>query len=168
MRHVKLTDFGLSLGGEGGERAAQEALSESVRVGAELGPAEKTSEDGEGVSGCATREGKEGGSGEVDHLYSKTAPANSLDFRKIGPGTPDYMAPEILLCREHTYAVDWWSLGVVAYELMCGVPPFNAPTKEEVFKNALNGSIYWPTAEEIGSEEGLRACCKFYKGLADL
>eukprot|EP00946_MAST-07B_sp_MAST-7B-sp1_P000052 g52.t1 len=155
--HVKLTDFGLSFAGvgEGGERAAQDADSESVRVSGRLSPAQKASENGKGAAGCIAREGKEGGSGDVDNLNSSTASANSLDFRKIGPGTPDYMAPEILLGREHTYAVDWWSLGVVAYELMCGVPPFNAPTKEEVFKNALNGNIYWPTAEEIGSEEGL-------------
>ena len=45
-------------------------------------------------------------------------------------GTPDYLAPELLLGAGHGPEVDWWSLGVVAYEFVVGVPPFNADTPE--------------------------------------
>ena len=77
--------------------------------------------------------------------------------RKGHVGTPDYMAPEILLGQVHTEAVDWWSLGVVAYELMIGTPPFNAASAEDVFANILQRRLEWPVAslEEEEEEEGI-------------
>lgn len=47
-------------------------------------------------------------------------------------GTPDYLAPELLLRRPHGKGVDWWGLGVVLYELRVGVPPFSDDTPEKV------------------------------------
>ncbi|KAG2379323.1 hypothetical protein C9374_007462 [Naegleria lovaniensis] len=60
------------------------------------------------------------------------------------PGTPDYIAPELLLGAEHDYAVDYWSLGCITYELLFGVPPFNSDTVEEIFDNILSGEYEWP------------------------
>lgn len=59
-------------------------------------------------------------------------------------GTPDYIAPEILKGLEHGKMVDWWSLGVMIYEFLCSVPPFNADTVDEVFDNILHHEIAWP------------------------
>lgn len=56
-------------------------------------------------------------------------------------GTPDYLAPELLLMQGHGPAVDWWALGVCLYEFMTGIPPFNDETPEKVFENILNKSI---------------------------
>ena len=41
-------------------------------------------------------------------------------------GTPNYIAPEILLKQGYTQTCDWWSVGVILYEMVIGRPPFNA------------------------------------------
>lgn len=46
-------------------------------------------------------------------------------------GTPEYMAPEMVSARGHTCSVDFWSLGILLYEMLCGRTPFALDTKEE-------------------------------------
>lgn len=56
-------------------------------------------------------------------------------------GTPDYMAPEVILAQGYNFAVDWWALGVIAYEFLVGIPPFHADNVAEIFKNAVNNEV---------------------------
>ncbi|XP_059900822.1 serine/threonine-protein kinase greatwall isoform X1 [Gadus macrocephalus] len=70
-------------------------------------------------------------------------------------GTPDYLAPELLLGKPHVsgygccdFMVDWWALGVCLFEFLTGVPPFNDETPQLVFQNILNRDIPWPEGEE--------------------
>ncbi|XP_063595094.1 serine/threonine-protein kinase greatwall-like [Penaeus indicus] len=63
-------------------------------------------------------------------------------------GTPDYLAPELLLRLGHGPAVDWWALGVCLFEFMTGIPPFNDESPEAVFHNILQRDIPWPEDEE--------------------
>ncbi|CAH0724815.1 unnamed protein product, partial [Brenthis ino] len=72
-------------------------------------------------------------------------------------GTPDYLAPELLLRQEHGPPVDWWALGVCLYEFMTGVPPFNDETPQAVFKNILSKNIEWPEGDEALSAEAVGA-----------
>lgn len=72
-------------------------------------------------------------------------------------GTPDYLAPEILLGNDHTPAVDWWSLGVCLYEFLTGVPPFNDDTPELVFSHIMERELLWPEGEEALSELAVEA-----------
>uniref|UniRef100_A0A182NS22 Serine/threonine-protein kinase greatwall n=1 Tax=Anopheles dirus TaxID=7168 RepID=A0A182NS22_9DIPT len=72
-------------------------------------------------------------------------------------GTPDYLAPELLLQQGHGAAVDWWALGVCLYEFLTGVPPFNDETPQKVFENILSRLIEWPTDEESLSAEAVEA-----------
>lgn len=58
-------------------------------------------------------------------------------------GTPDYLAPELLLMQGHGASVDWWSLGVCLYEFMTGIPPFNDETPQKVFDNILKRSKFF-------------------------
>ncbi|KAK4837428.1 hypothetical protein QYF36_005327 [Acer negundo] len=63
-------------------------------------------------------------------------------------GTPDYLAPEILLGMGHGATADWWSVGVILYELLVGIPPFNAKTPQQIFDNIMNRDIPWPKIPE--------------------
>jgi serine/threonine-protein kinase greatwall len=97
-----------------------------------------------GVGGASKMADGDGEKGGNDDDNDNDNDAEEFGRRKGHVGTPDYMAPEILLGREHTEAVDWWSLGVVAYELMTGAPPFNSTSAEEVFTNILQRKLVWP------------------------
>lgn len=62
-------------------------------------------------------------------------------------GTPEYMAPEILRGEEYDYAVDWWSLGCVIYDMMSGKPPFTGNShkviQDKIIKNKLLMPFYF-------------------------
>ncbi|KAJ7009101.1 LOW QUALITY PROTEIN: hypothetical protein NC653_007669 [Populus alba x Populus x berolinensis] len=73
--------------------------------------------------------------------------------RHSAVGTPDYLAPEILLGTEHGYAADWWSVGIILFEFITGIPPFTAERPEIIFDNILNRKIPWPSVPDDMSYE---------------
>lgn len=56
-------------------------------------------------------------------------------------GTPEYIAPEVILNQGHGKAVDWWTLGVLIYEMHAGIDPFNDEDPMGIYKNILRGKI---------------------------
>lgn len=56
-------------------------------------------------------------------------------------GTPDYMAPEMLLGDSFGPEVDWWALGVIVFEFLMGYRPFTAETPEDIFNNVVRQNI---------------------------
>ncbi|CAN6891302.1 unnamed protein product [Brassica oleracea] len=73
--------------------------------------------------------------------------------KRSAVGTPDYLAPEILLGTGHGATADWWSVGIILFEFMVGIPPFNADHPEQIFDNILNRNIPWPSVPEEMSHE---------------
>ena len=53
-------------------------------------------------------------------------------------GTPDYLAPEILLKSAYGPQVDWWALGVMLFEFLVGITPFDGETNEQIYDNILH------------------------------
>ena len=60
-------------------------------------------------------------------------------------GTPSYLAPEVLRSLESSdgYGIecDWWSLGIIAYEFMVGVTPFEGDTQKETYDSIMNYEV---------------------------
>jgi len=54
-------------------------------------------------------------------------------------GTPDYFAPELIASQGHTNAVDWWTLGVLVFELMSGHPPFESAYPMQIYSKVTKG-----------------------------
>ena len=54
-------------------------------------------------------------------------------------GTPDYIAPEVILGQGYGYSVDWWSMGVILYEMMVGATPFCSTTVQQLFEEITDG-----------------------------
>mmetsp|Transcript_7366 Transcript_7366/g.12380 ORF Transcript_7366/g.12380 Transcript_7366/m.12380 type:complete len:522 (+) Transcript_7366:80-1645(+) len=59
-------------------------------------------------------------------------------------GTPVYLAPEIWLRKTYGFEVDWWSLGCVLFEMVCGLPPFWGDTIKDVYKKVINTQPKFP------------------------
>merc|ERR1719447_2713270 len=53
-------------------------------------------------------------------------------------GTPDYIAPEVFLQTGYDKSCDWWSLGVIMFEMLIGYPPFCSETPQETYRKVMN------------------------------
>ena len=65
-------------------------------------------------------------------------------------GTPEYLAPELLTGAGYTKSVDWWTLGVLLYEMLTGLPPFYSEDVNEMYRKILQDPLRFP--EEVGSD----------------
>jgi cGMP-dependent protein kinase len=61
-------------------------------------------------------------------------------------GTPDYFAPEIIASTGHNKAVDWWTLGILVFELMSGHPPFESNYPMQIYNKVMMGigKVHFP------------------------
>jgi len=59
-------------------------------------------------------------------------------------GTPEYLAPEILLNKGHGKPVDWWTSGILIYEMLAGIDPFTDEDPMAIYQKILKGKVRFP------------------------
>lgn len=114
--HIKLTDFGLAAG------ALNPGRIDSLRHRLEQ------VKDTDFVYRTPAERGS---------LY-KAMRAGNPHYADSIVGSPDYMAPEVLRAKSYGYSVDYWSLGCMLFEFLCGFPPFSGGSPEETWANLKN------------------------------
>jgi len=71
-------------------------------------------------------------------------------------GTPEYLAPEIIQQKGHSYAVDWWSLGVLIYQMLLGISPFYAANVNEMYDKIVKGPLKFHRSMNLDTRDLLK------------
>ena len=77
--------------------------------------------------------------------------ATKLDKDKLALsfcGTAEYLAPEMLANKGHDHTVDWWTLGILLYEMIVGIPPFFHKNKHLMYFLIQEAGVTFPTVEK--------------------
>ncbi|KAJ8142667.1 hypothetical protein OY671_004191 [Metschnikowia pulcherrima] len=120
--HIKLTDFGLAAGTVSNDRI------ESMRVKlASLQDIENYQAPSKMMY-------------ERQQLFRQSQGHHNLANSIVG--SPDYMALEVLEGKNYNFTIDYWSLGCMLFEALCGYPPFSGSKQDETYYNLKN----WKTA----------------------
>lgn len=138
--HLKLSDFGLCTPVGAARRGWGGAASSSCDGGEEEREAAAAAAD------------SRGGAREQQLRQQQPPSRRELAFSTVG--TPDYIAPEVLLRSGGGYGpeVDWWSLGAVLYEMLVGAPPFAAEDAAETVRRAVAWRAWLRLPGEGGNE----------------
>ncbi|XP_033111837.1 serine/threonine-protein kinase LATS1-like [Anneissia japonica] len=144
--HIKLTDFGLCTGFRW---THDSKYYQKAGVHARQDSMEPSEEWGEEKCSCGEDYGHSVKSKGLKTLERRKKHKRCIAHSLVG--TPNYIAPEVLLREGYTSACDWWSVGVIMYEMLVGQPPFLADTPAETQKKV----IYWKDYLRIPHEAGL-------------
>lgn len=88
--------------------------------------------------------GRSGGTSSKDlpAIDTKSCIANFRTNSFVG--TEEYIAPEVIKGCGHTSAVDWWTLGILIYEMLYGTTPFKGKNRNATFANILRDDVPFP------------------------
>ncbi|KAJ8250617.1 hypothetical protein COCON_G00225390 [Conger conger] len=77
-------------------------------------------------------------------------------------GTPEYVAPEVIMNKGHDFGADCWSLGILIFELLTGSPPFSGSDPIKIYTTVLQGieKVDFPKRVSKRSEDLIRRLCK--------
>ncbi|WFD28552.1 cAMP-dependent protein kinase [Malassezia nana] len=94
----------------------------------------------------------------IDFGFAKiTTESNGMCWTLCG--TPDYLAPEIIRARGYNSSVDWWSVGVLLFEMLAGYPPFYTDDGNPIklYEKILAGHVQYPSFFEAGAKDLLKS-----------
>ncbi|XP_053604278.1 ribosomal protein S6 kinase 2 beta [Plodia interpunctella] len=94
----------------------------------------------------------------TDFGLSKLPPSSDKAYSFCG--TVEYMAPEVVNRRGHTFAADWWSFGVLMFEMLTGNLPFHGSTRHETMTQILKAKLGMPANLSEEAQSLLRALFK--------
>jgi protein kinase X len=66
-------------------------------------------------------------------------------------GTPNYLAPEIIMGYGHNKGVDWWALGILIFEFLSGYPPFNDSNPFDIYRRIAFGYFEFPSSVSMNA-----------------
>lgn len=93
--------------------------------------------------------------------FSLSKDLRSNDLTSTFCGTNEYLAPEVVRGESYGIAIDWWTVGVLMYEMMYGKTPFFCANKAQMFKRVLTADIFFPWTVDESAESLLRGLlCK--------
>ncbi|KAI9283475.1 serine/threonine-protein kinase orb6 [Umbelopsis sp. AD052] len=134
--HIKLSDFGLSTGfHKTHDSQYYQRLMEGVQ----------NSNGMESINLTMSLKDK-------DKIATWKKNRRALAYSTVG--TPDYIAPEIFLQQGYGQECDWWSLGTIMFECLCGYPPFCSENPHETYRKIINWreTLYFPDDQPLSRE----------------
>ncbi|CAL8315099.1 unnamed protein product [Lota lota] len=140
--HIKLTDFGLCTGFRWTHDSKYYQSGDHVRQ-----DSMDFSKDWEDPANCLCGD-------RLKPLERRKARQHQRCLAHSLVGTPNYIAPEVLLRTGYTQLCDWWSVGVILYEMVVGQPPFLATTPLETQLKVINwqSALHIPAAAKLSAE----------------
>ncbi|KAM8802536.1 serine/threonine-protein kinase LATS2 isoform 2-T3 [Rhynchonycteris naso] len=150
--HIKLTDFGLCTGFRWTHNSKYYQKGSHVRQDS-MEPGDLWDD----VSNCRCGD-------RLKTLEQRARKQHQRCLAHSLVGTPNYIAPEVLLRKGYTQLCDWWSVGVILFEMLVGQPPFLAPTPTETQLKVINweSTLHIPTQVQLSPEARdliTKLCC---------
>ncbi|CAI5506916.1 unnamed protein product [Closterium sp. Naga37s-1] len=129
--HMKLSDFGLC-----------KPLDTSTF------PAVDVEEAAAMLSNASLNDNQQGsGRSQAEQLQNWQKNRRTLAYSTVG--TPDYIAPEVLLKKGYSLECDWWSMGAIMYEMLIGYPPFYSDDPMTTCRKIVNWRTHLKFPEEV-------------------
>ncbi|XP_040920791.1 cGMP-dependent protein kinase 1 [Toxotes jaculatrix] len=94
----------------------------------------------------------------VDFGFAKELVRGEKTYSFVG--TPEYMAPEIIKNQGHDFAVDFWSLGILIFELLAGSPPFSSSEPQKIYAKILDGVLKYPPYMSEAAKSIISKLCR--------
>ncbi|PSC75784.1 phototropin [Micractinium conductrix] len=134
-------------------RSSMQSLASAGSQALPAGPSARGVRSGEpsaqnagSTDGSASFSSAGGRAGRLLLSAAPSARTNSL------VGTEEYVAPEIIKGEGHDFMVDWWSFGILIYELLFGTTPFKGARRDATFDNILNRECAFPRHPAVSQE----------------